>query len=99
MMDVYVRVIRTATETLVAACDADTLGKTFQENDLHLEVKQDFYCGDTMSLTECDQYLCGATILNLVGENVVQKAIELNLVNPSNVLKIGGTVHAQMVRL
>lgn len=99
MMDVYVRTIKTATEILVAACDADVVGRIFEENDLSLEVKKDFYCGDAMSLEECDPLLREATILNLVGEKIVDKAVNLGLVNPKNVLKIGATVHAQMVRL
>ncbi|KYK37388.1 MAG: DUF424 family protein [Theionarchaea archaeon] len=98
-MDIYVRTIKTATEVLVAACDADLLGKTFEENDLTLEVKSDFYGGDCIALQACDHLFTEATILNLVGEKVVRKAVELGLVNPQNILKIGATVHAQMVRL
>ncbi|MBU7046326.1 MAG: DUF424 family protein [Theionarchaea archaeon] len=98
-MDVYVRTIKTATEVLVAACDADIVGQTFEENELYLEVKPDFYCGDAVSLEECDAFFNEATILNLVGQNVVERAVRLGLVNPGNILKIGGTVHAQMVRL
>ena len=98
-MDVYVKMIKTATEVLVAACDADIVGQTFEEDELQIEVKPDFYCGDTVALEECGSFLAEATILNVVGENVVRKAIELGLVNPGNVLKIGETVHAQMVRL
>ncbi len=52
-----------------------------------------------MSLDECSSHFVEATILNVVGEKAVSKAVELGLVDPSNVLKIGGTVHAQMVRL
>lgn len=98
-MDVYVRTIKTETEVLVAACDFDVVGKVFEENDLSLEVKPDFYCGDVVPLDACGPILTEATILNLVGENVVAKAIELGLVHPGNVLKIGETVHAQMVTL
>lgn len=98
-MDVYVRTIKTAAEVMVAACDAEVLGKIFEEDDLFLEVRMDFYCGDAVPLEDCDQCLTDATILNLVGENIVNKAIGLGLVNPRNVLKIGATVHAQMVRL
>jgi hypothetical protein len=98
-MDVYVRTIKTGTEVLVAACDADIVGKVFEEDDLSLEVKKDFYCGDAMSLEACSRILSEATILNLVGEKAVSKAIELGLIDPGNVLKIGETVHAQMVRL
>ena len=99
MMNVYVKTVKTATEILVAACDADIVGKTFEEDELQLEVNHDFYCGNAVSLEECDQFFGEATILNLVGENVVNKAITLGLVNARNVLRIGGTLHAQMVRL
>lgn len=98
-MDVYVRKIKTEAEVLVAACDCDVAGKVFEENDLSLEVTPAFYCGDSMPLDACSTMLTEATILNLVGEHVVAKAIELGLVDPENVLKIGGTVHAQMVTL
>lgn len=98
-MDVYVKKVKTATEIVVAACDTDIVGKVFEEDDLSLEVKKDFYCGDAMSLEECSAHLIEATILNVVGEKAVSKAVELGLVDPGNVLKIGGTVHAQMVRL
>ncbi|MBU7013306.1 MAG: DUF424 family protein [Theionarchaea archaeon] len=98
-MDVFVRMFRTGTETLVAGCDAELAGRTFQEDDLYLEVKEDFYCGECITLDASGAFLLRATILNLVGEKIVGKAVELGLVDPENVLQIGETVHAQMVRL
>ncbi len=98
-MDVYVRTIKVGAEVLVAACDAEILGKVFEEDDLSLEVNKEFYCGDAMSLEECSTILAEATILNVVGQKIVKKAVELGLVNPDNILKVGETVHAQMVRL
>ncbi|MBU7032851.1 MAG: DUF424 family protein, partial [Theionarchaea archaeon] len=50
-------------------------------------------------LKDCDPVLIEATILNLVGTRIVGKAVELGLISPENILKIGKTVHAQMVRL
>jgi hypothetical protein len=98
-MDVFLRTFKTGTETLVAGCDVEVAGRTFQENDLYLEVKEDFYCGDCVTLDASGALLLKATILNLVGEKIVGKAVELGLVDPENVLRIGETVHAQMVRL
>lgn len=98
-MDVFLRTFKTGTETLVAGCDVEVAGRTFQENDLCLEVKEDFYCGDCVTLDASGALLLKATILNLVGEKIVGKAVELGLVDPENVLRIGETVHAQMVRL
>jgi hypothetical protein len=98
-MDVFLRTFKTGTETLVAGCDVEVAGRTFQENDLYLEVREDFYCGDCVTLDASGALLLKATILNLVGEKIVGKAVELGLVDPENVLRIGETVHAQMVRL
>lgn len=98
-MDVFLRTFKTGTETLVAGCDVEVAGRTFQENDLCLEVKEDFYCGDCVTLDASGALLLKATILNLVGEKIVGKAVELGLIDPENVLRIGETVHAQMVRL
>jgi hypothetical protein len=97
--DIYMRTIKTGTEVLVAACDADIVGKIFEEDEVSLEVKSDFYCGNAAFLNDCDTLLIEATILNLVGNRIVGKAVELGLINPDHVLKIGDTVHAQMVRL
>jgi hypothetical protein len=98
-MDVYVKTTKIGVEVLVAACDAEIVGRVFEEDDLSLTIEEDFYCGECMPVRDCSNRLIEATILNLVGENVVAKAIELGLVHADNVLRIGGTVHAQMVRL
>jgi hypothetical protein len=40
-----------------------------------------------------------STIVNMVGKNCVEKAIEKGYVHPEAVLKIEGVPHAQIVKL
>lgn len=85
-------------EVLVTVCDSELLGKVFREGELKLEVKPSFYNGEEASVEECLESLKGATIGNLVG-SIVERAVEVGLVNPANILRIQGVPYAQFVRL
>ncbi len=87
------------TELLIAACDSDLLGKTFEDRarGLKLEVRNDFYSGRKITPEEFAKKLKKATIANLVGDETVNKAIELGLVMESSVMKIKDVPHVQIV--
>ena len=87
-------------DLLLAACDSDLLGKIFHDKarGLKLEVRKDFYEGKIVSIEEFEKHLKKATIANLVGHKVVQKALELGLVVETSILKIGGIPHVQIVQ-
>ncbi|MFB6170263.1 MAG: DUF424 domain-containing protein [Haloarculaceae archaeon] len=84
---------------LVAVCDADVLGETFENGDLSLTVEEGFYGGDATDPEEVVERLGRADVANLVGTEVVALAIEHGFVEESNVLDIDGTRHAQFLRL
>ena len=98
-MDVYVRIYETAGDVLVAVCDENVLGKKFLFNNLIFEVKESFYKGEKNKLEEVKPVLKRATILNLVGSETIRKCIEWGYIKEENVLNLGDTVHAQMVRV
>lgn len=82
-------------ERLLAACDADLVGKEFAEGHLRLKVMPEFYdevAGDAAAL---ESYLRRCTVANLVGKKTVELAIELGFVDPNHVLRIQGVPHAQ----
>ena len=86
-------------ELLVAACDLDVLGKTFEEGDLRLEVNEGFYTGEKVDLRLLLEVLALASIANLVGQETVQAAIGAGYIDPECVLRVAGVPHAQMVRM
>ncbi len=95
----YIKVYRQGTETIVAACDSDIVGKTFRSKDLKIQVSEGFYKGDTGDEDLLVSRLEMATIANLVGKKTLEVAIKHGFVDPSCVLDIGGVPHAQMARM
>ena len=84
-------------DTLVAVCDSDLLGRTFQEGDLHLSVSEDFFKGQPAAEHEVKKALLGATIANLVGKRSVSCGIASGIIDEDCVITIEGVPHAQMV--
>jgi len=99
LTEVFLRVYKDPKHTLVAACDSNLLGETFREGKLKLEVKHDFYGGVRVAIVDALAAIDSADIANLVGESIVQAAVERRLVDPSAVLNIGGVPHVQIVRM
>jgi len=84
---------------LLATCDAELLGKRFKEGEIVFEIREDFYKGPKVSVEEAIALIQQSTIVNMVGKNIVKKAIEKGLIHPEAVLKISGIPHAQIVRM
>ena len=95
----YLKTYKVNGEVLVAACDCDIIGKTFEEGAFSIEVAADFFGGKRASLEEFEAALKEATIANMVGEKTVTSAIDLEFVDDDSVLRIDGVPCAQMVRM
>lgn len=93
---ISMKIHRANYETLVAACDSNLLGKKFTEGKLKLEISKEFYESIIVDDEAFLNQLNFATIANLVGENVISKAIEAGIVDESCVIKIDGIPHAQI---
>jgi hypothetical protein len=84
---------------LLAACDAELLGKILREGKIVFEIHEQFYKGPKMTVEEVIALMEQSTIVNMVGHKIVKKAIEKGLVHPDAVLKISGVPHAQIVKM
>lgn len=84
---------------LLAMCDAEILGKTLCEGEIVFHVKEEFYKGAKVSIEEAISMVENSTIVNMIGKNVVKKAIEKGYVHPEAVLSIDGVPHAQIVKI
>lgn len=95
------KIHRQGKEVLVAASDADLVGRTFEEGEFQLFVAEGFYGGDEDEVSErvLVMALRTCSIANLVGETVVAIAVRCGLVDRANVITIGGVPHAQVVAL
>ncbi len=96
---ISIKIYRQGSDVLLAACDENLIGKTFEEGKFQIEVKKDFYGGERVTPEILKKLLKDATIANLVGDETIRHAIELGLIDPECIIKIKGIPHAQMVKM
>ena len=84
---------------LVAVCDEDVLGETFEGEGVSLTVTEEFYGGDAVDESAAVDSLARADVANIVGRQAVELAIEEGFVDEANVLEVGSTLHAQLLRM
>ena len=84
---------------LVAVCDEDCLGETYERGEMSLTVTEEFYGGDSVEEAEVVESLMRASVANLVGDRTVGLAVEEGIVDEDRVLDFDGTRHAQLLWL
>lgn len=99
MSEVYVNIKKIGRNVLLAICDVEIIGKTLRQGKIVFCVKEEFYKGARVSVEEALCMIENCTIVNLVGKNIVGKAIEKGYVHPEAILHIENVPHAQIVKL
>ena len=84
---------------LLAICDIEILGRTLRRGEMIFHVKEEFYKGRRVTIQEAVAMIDNSTIVNMIGKNVVGKAIEKGYVHPEAVLDVEGIPHAQIVKI
>ncbi|MCS7142301.1 MAG: DUF424 family protein [Aigarchaeota archaeon] len=85
-------------EVVLAACDLTLLGRMIPVSEDHvIEVSEEFYMGQSINWDQLLILIEKATIINLLGDEVVTRAIEHKILAPEAVLKVGGVSHAQIM--
>jgi len=87
-------VFRTGKEILVAVCDREILGKNFGDADFRVNEK--FYGGNSCSEDELKEILDEATIINAVGNKIIDFLFRENIIDEKGIIKIGDVPHAQV---
>jgi hypothetical protein len=84
---------------LLAICDCNLIGKTLKENKIVFNIKESFYKGKKVDLEEAINLIKHSTIVNMIGQNIVNKAIQHGYVHAEAVINIKGVPHAQIVKI
>lgn len=86
---------------VVAMCDAELLGKRFEDDNTQLEVHEVFYGGKDSKIVNEKQALrilkheaLDDSCFNFIGKNAVNVACKSGLVDKRRVIKIQGIPHA-----
>ena len=96
---IYIKVYTVQNEVLVAACDAELIGKTLKEGEIEFHISKEFYADALGDEELLKKHLANATIANLVGHRAVKCGIEVGIIDKENVIKIAGIPHAQFALL
>jgi len=99
MMKVSVKVTRSGGQHLVAACDANLLGKTLKFGKVNFEVRRDFYGGSLVNVREAMEMIRSAPNINLIGSLIVDEAIKEGLVHQHAIIDISGVPHTQIIKM
>jgi uncharacterized protein len=95
------RVHRVRAEFVVAACDAELIGRELPvgESGRTVQVSSHFYGERRVSREELLWALQRATIANLLGERTLRLAQEEGLIAPGGSGELGGVPHAEIFAL
>ncbi|MFW9945937.1 MAG: DUF424 family protein [Candidatus Odinarchaeota archaeon] len=89
-MRVYLKIhIRNEIET-VACCDEILLNQIFTEGNLRIEINEQFFGGNLIDIDDAIEILKDASYFNIVGENIINKVIDLNILPKEGVRSING---------
>ncbi|MCK4381980.1 MAG: DUF424 family protein [Candidatus Lokiarchaeota archaeon] len=87
-MKVYLKIHRRNDIDTVACCDETLLNRIFTEGDMRIEISSSFFGGALLSIDQALEILKEASYFNIVGENITNKAIDLQLLPKDGVRKI-----------
>jgi len=89
-MKVFLKIhVRNDIET-VAACDEELLNQVFMEGNLRIEISNHFFGGNLMQLEDAIDILKHAPYFNIVGKNIIDKAIDNELLPKGGIWSING---------
>jgi len=97
-LEAYFNLKKEGNKVLLAICDEELLGKTLREGKIVFKISEDFYKGKKISVDQAVSMIENSTIINLIGNECVKKAIENGYVHPEAVLKIEGISHVQIMK-
>ena len=83
-------------QLILAACDKEIIGKTFEEGEIQFKVSEYFYGGDLVNEDTFLKMIKQVTSANIVGNLCVGLLIKAGIVESSSVLRIDTIQHIQL---
>ncbi len=89
-MKVYLKIHTKEDWETVACCDENLLNTVLKEGNLRIEISLRFFGGSLVDVEEAMNVLKETNNFNIVGETVVNKAIDCNILSKEGVRSING---------
>jgi hypothetical protein len=93
------RLYRFENDLLLAATDAELIGRSVSRGDVEVHITEQFYGEKEADQGELRELLGRCTVANLMGERCVALAAGLGFVDDANVVEIEDVPHAQVARM
>ncbi len=94
---IYVKIHKKGNEIVVGAADCEIIGCCFRDQKCKIEVREAFYKGEILPVSEAVILLSKATNFNVVGKNIVNALLEAKVVSEYNIKRIGDTLFAMKI--
>jgi hypothetical protein len=73
---------------IINICDLNILGKEISHGDFTINISQEYYYGEEIADEDAINLLKSSSIINLVGKDIVDLALSLNLAKKNSVKTI-----------
>ncbi|MFH1972407.1 MAG: DUF424 family protein [archaeon] len=81
---------------VIALCDENIIGKTFEDEKRRIEVSERFYKGELVDEEEVVEILKEGKNMNLVGNKVIEIALKIGVAEKKDIIVIGEVKHVQI---
>ena len=89
-MKVFLKIHHRSEIETVACCDEDLLNKVFKEGNLRIEISDRFFGGNLINLDDAINILKQASYFNIIGEGIINRAIDCQVLPKEGILNING---------
>jgi len=76
--------------TMLNICDSELLGKKITQDELNMNISENYYGGKLVEKEEAKSLLKNSSIINMVGKESVSLSIELGIGSENGVKTISG---------
>lgn len=91
------KIFRQGEDVVLAISDVSMVGKTFEQEDLQLDVSREFYSQHICDKKEVIKLIESATIINAVGKEIISILLQEKLIEEDGILRVCGVPHAQII--
>ncbi|MBS3144802.1 DUF424 family protein [Candidatus Woesearchaeota archaeon] len=91
----YFKVHKGQHSDVLAVCDENILGKTFEEGKYCITISEHFYKGQKGTALTITPLLRDIPNVNLIGKEAVALGLKVEIITKENIIVIAGVPHAQ----
>lgn len=95
---IYIKVHQNPTGKILAVCDKELIGKTFEDSKLCLNVSERFYKGELVDDVKLIKLVKAYDNINIVGKNSINLFLKEKIITKDHVIKIKNIPHAQIIK-